>query len=138
MDDETVQAAKSMARDFGKRVRLDFLNDQKANQAMARRVKGAVSAYRVGRAALMNAVAAEGPEVLSNAAEGYWRDMGKRYPWLANGDSGRTGRRATSIFRDGKWWKRAGGKWIPEVRATEGANQDDGANQGSVAADGGK
>ena len=62
MDSETVQAAKSMARDFGNRVRLDFLNDQKANQAMARRVKGPVSAYRVGRAALMNAVAAEGTE----------------------------------------------------------------------------
>ena len=89
MDGETVQAAKSMARDFGNRVRLDFLNDQKANQAMARRVKGPVSAYRVGRAALMNAVAAEGPEVLSNAADGYWRDMGKRYPWLANGEDAR-------------------------------------------------
>jgi len=113
MDGETVQAAKSMARDFGNRVRLDFLNDQKANQAMARRVKGSVSAYRVGRAALMNAVAAEGTEVLSSAADGYWRDMGKRYPWLANGeDSGRTGLKATSIFRDGKWWKRVGGKWV--------------------------
>lgn len=114
-----------MARDFGNRVRLDFLNDQKANQAMARRVKGPVSAYRVGRAALMNAVAAEGTEVLSSAADGYWRDMGKRYPWLANGeDSGRTGLKATSIFRDGKWWKRVGGKWVPELRAAEGANQD--------------
>ena len=114
-----------MARDFGNRVRLDFLNDQKANQAMARRVKGPVSAYRVGRAALMNAVAAEGPEVLSSAADGYWRDMGKRYPWLANGeDSGRTVLKATSIFRDGKWWKRVGGKWVeappkaaPDARA---------------------
>ena len=118
MDGETVQAAKSMARDFGNRVRLDFLNDQKANQAMARRSKGPVSAYRVGRAALMNAVAAEGPEVLSSAADGYWRDMGKRYPWLANGkDSGRTGLKATSIFRDGKWWKRVGGKWVVETGA---------------------
>ncbi|HPA83147.1 MAG TPA: hypothetical protein PLS95_20180 [Thermoanaerobaculales bacterium] len=86
---------------------LDIVNRKKANQA----------------------VAAEGPEALSNAADGYWRDLGKRYPWLAGGDSGRTGRRATSIFRDGKWWKRVGGKWVPELRATEGANQDKGANQ---------
>lgn len=32
--------------------------------------------------AFMNAVNVEGREVASAAAEGYWKDMRRRYPWL--------------------------------------------------------
>lgn len=30
----------------------------------------------------MNAVDSEGPEVMTNAADGYWRDMCRRYPHI--------------------------------------------------------
>lgn len=36
---------------------------------------------QVSLAALMNAVNTEGREVLSPAADGYWEDMKRMYPW---------------------------------------------------------
>lgn len=40
--------------------------------------------------AVMNAVDTEGREVLSQAGEGYWRDMERRYPWIGGGSDYRS------------------------------------------------
>lgn len=112
MDDgETIAAVKLMEQEAHARVRADAVMDPIRNKGVDRN-KG----YRVGRAALMNAVRNEGREVLTPAAEGYWRDMGKRHPHLAAGmDMGRRSLKATSKFRDGRWWKRVDGEWVAEA-----------------------
>lgn len=111
MDDETVKAVKMLEAENRAMIRRDAALDPLRNKGVNRE-KG----YRIGRAALMNAVRQEGRDVLSQAGDGYWRDMGKRYPWMAAGmDKGRRALKATSIFRDGKWYKRvAGGQWVEE------------------------
>ena len=47
----------------------------------AKRGEGRVGAK--SRAAVMNAVATEGKEVLTDAGEGFWQDMQRRYHWQA-------------------------------------------------------
>lgn len=65
---------------------------------------------RVHVDAVMNAVDSEGPEVLSRAADGYWRDQERLYPWIstrpagpvqsANGMRNRFGRVKLKMFFD--------------------------------------
>lgn len=45
----------------------------------------------VSREAFFNAVKTEGPEVLTEAGEGYWRDMERRYPHMNLTKYGDTG-----------------------------------------------
>lgn len=75
--------------------------------------------------AVMNAVASEGPEVLSSAAKGYWDDMRRLYPEMcadgrvpgtdsANGRGNRFGRVREKFMRGAWWhWDSARGCWAP-------------------------
>lgn len=83
---------------------------------------------RVGgwhRDAVFNAIAQEGPEVMTSAADGYWRDMKRLYPESCadgrvpgtdslNGHGNRYGR-VKERYRAGRWehWDAARGDWIP-------------------------
>ena len=83
---------------------------------------------RVGaksRLAVMNAVATEGKEVLTDAGDGFWRDMQRRYHWQAedgnredgssaNGRKNHIGK-VTERFRRGRWehWDATIGDWVP-------------------------
>ena len=76
------------------------------------------------RAAVMNAVATEGKEVLTEAGEGFWRDMQRRYHWQAeDGDwedgSSANGRKnhygvVRERYRAGRWehWDKKRGEWV--------------------------
>ena len=86
---------------------------------------------RVGaksRLAVMNAVATEGKEVLTDAGEGFWRDMQRRYHWQAedgNWEDGSSanGRRnhfgvVKAKYMRGRWhrWDKKLGEWVPEEK----------------------
>lgn len=66
-----------------------LLRDMRADMARAdgrtSRLVGSTGRLvrQVGVTAFMNAVQTEGPEVATAAGEGYWRDMDRRYPWIA-------------------------------------------------------
>lgn len=71
--------------------------------------------------ALAEAVLTEGPEVLSAAAEGYWRDMERANPWMmidgapedGNSINGHRGRHGKVSMRrvNGKWYRWRSGRW---------------------------
>ena len=70
--------------------------------------------------AVANAVATEGPEVMSEAGKGYWDDMRKMYPHLdmqpdtGGADSPKTRfGKATLRMRGGLWYRRVDGQWKP-------------------------
>lgn len=74
--------------------------------------------------ALAEAVAQEGPEVLSAGAEGYWRDMERANPWMMidgkpedgnsiNGHRGRHGKVSMRYVR-GRWHRWRNGRWQEE------------------------
>ena len=83
---------------------------------------------RVGaksRLAVMNAVATEGKEVLTDAGEGFWRDMQRRYHWQAedgnwndgnsaNGRKNHVGK-VSERYRNGGWehWDAKYRDWVP-------------------------
>ena len=83
---------------------------------------------RVGaksRLAVMNAVATEGKEVLTDAGEGFWRDMQRRYHWQAedgnwedgnsaNGRKNHVGK-VSERYRNGRWehWDAKKHDWVP-------------------------
>lgn len=83
---------------------------------------------RVGaksRLAVMNAVATEGKEVLTDAGEGFWRDMQRRYHWhaedgnwedgnSANGRKNHIGK-VSERYRNGRWehWDAKKRDWVP-------------------------
>lgn len=79
---------------------------------------------RMSQEALQRIIAAEGPEVMTAAAEGYWRDQDKRFPHLTartlnerrifNGfGSGRRGDANPRRMRlvNGVWMERKNGQW---------------------------
>ena len=83
---------------------------------------------RVGaksRLAVMNAVATEGKEVLTDAGEGFWRDMQRRYHWQAedgnwedgNSANGRKNHigKVSERYRNGRWehWDAKKHDWVP-------------------------
>lgn len=127
-DADTIKAVRLLQRDFARRVKADEVRD--IERAKRRPPGGKVGkdgrhALTMGRAAFMNSVNREGPAVLSPDADGYWRDMVRRYPHLrgggvydssavsANGEVTRLGR-VTQRFRDGRWWnRRPDGSWAP-------------------------
>ena len=59
--------------------------------------------------------AAEGAEAMEPRSS-YMRDMVKRFPWMGDPhDQFQPEFKATSFFRDGKWWRRGpDGDWIAE------------------------
>jgi hypothetical protein len=87
--------------------------------------KGGPLVRRIGQEALQRVIRAEGYEVMSEAAKGYWEDQDKRFPHLRaraseerrtfNGfGSGRRGDDNPRRMRmsNGKWMVRTGpGKW---------------------------
>ena len=83
---------------------------------------------RVGaksRLAVMNAVATEGKEVLTDAGEGFWRDMQRRYHWQAEDGNWEDGNSANGRknhigkvrerYRNGRWehWDAKKHDWVP-------------------------
>ena len=76
----------------------------------------------VSREAFFNAVKTEGPEVLTEAGEGYWRDMERRYPHLnltkygdtgdsPNGHKNRWGNVSERYVAGNGWFVWSGGRW---------------------------
>ena len=83
---------------------------------------------RVGaksRLAVMNAVATEGKEVLTDAGEGFWRDMQRRYHWQAEDGDWEDGNSLSGTrnhigkvrerYRNGRWehWDAKVRDWVP-------------------------
>lgn len=96
---------------------------QRREAAGAKKGEGRVGGWHID--AVMNAVATEGPDVLSGAARGYWDDMRRLYPEMcadgnvpgtdsANGRVNRYGR-VKERYRAGRWehWDAKRGDWVP-------------------------
>lgn len=88
-------------------------------QVGAKRGEGRVGAK--SRLAVLNAVRTEGKEVLTEAGQGFWDDMQRRYHWQAedgnwndgnsaNGHVCRLGK-VSERFARGRWWH-----WDPVAR----------------------
>ena len=78
----------------------------------------------ISKEAFFNAVRTEGPEVLTEAGEGYWRDMERRYPHLnltkygdtgdsPNGHKNRWGNVSERYVAGKGWFVWRGGRWVP-------------------------
>lgn len=67
--------------------------------------------------AVANAIRTEGPEVMTEAGAGYWKDMRRMYPHLdlqpdkGGGNMTRFGRVTQRKIGD-TWWKRVDGEWV--------------------------
>jgi hypothetical protein len=97
------------------------------NEALPARAGGPL-VRRIPPEALRRVVEAEGQEVLTSAADGYWRDMDARHPFIQARSTnerrvfegfgkGRRGdvRPGRLRFMGGKWLRRVGtGRWIAE------------------------
>ena len=95
--------------------------------AMRRQMGAKKGEGRVGaksRYAVLNAIATEGKEVMTDAGQGFWDDMQRRYKWQAedgnwndgnsaNGHVTRMGKVSEKFMR-GKWyhWDAAVGGWV--------------------------
>ena len=89
----------------------------------AKRGEGRVGAK--SRLAVMNAVATEGKEVLTDAGEGFWQDMQRRYHWQAEDGNWEDGSSANGTrnhygkvrerYRAGRWehWDAKKRDWVP-------------------------
>ena len=96
---------------------------EKRRAAGAKKGEGRVGGWHVD--AVMNAIASEGPEVMSAAAKGYWDDMKRRYPEMCADDAvpgtdsinGRRNRlgKVREKWIAGKWyhWDDKLGDWVP-------------------------
>ncbi len=96
-----------------------------AQERERRAARGANGRFRkrssVHFEALAEAVRTEGPEVLSAAAKGYWRDMERANPWMmidgtpedGNSINGRYGRhgKVSKRYANGKWHEWRNGRW---------------------------
>ena len=89
----------------------------------AKKGQGRVGGWHVD--AVMNAIASEGPEVMTAAAKGYWDDMKRLYPEMCadeavpgtdslNGARNKYGRVKEKWIK-GKWyhWDEKLGDWVP-------------------------
>ncbi len=93
-------------------------------QVGAKRHEGRVGAK--SRLAVLNAVRTEGKEVLTEAGEGFWRDMERRYHWQAedgnwSDGSSANGRRNHFGVVKAKWiggvwhhWDKRVGGWVAD------------------------
>ena len=90
--------------------------------AGAKRGEGRVGGVHID--AVMNAIATEGPEVMTSAAKGYWDDMKRMYPEISADDSipgtdSANGRRnkygvVKERWRNGRWehFDKKRGEWV--------------------------
>jgi hypothetical protein len=99
----------------------------------AKKGQGRVGGWHVD--AVMNAIASEGPEVMTAAAKGYWDDMKRLYPEMCadeavpgtdslNGARNKYGRVKEKWIK-GKWyhWDTERGDWVPgEITKRKGIN----------------
>ena len=104
---------------------------QRREAAGAKPGEGRVGGWH--RDAVMNAIATEGPDVLSSAAKGYWDDMKRLYPEMCadgrvpgtdsiNGRGNRYGK-VKERYRNGRWehWDAKKHDWVPgEVTKRKG------------------
>lgn len=103
------------------------ISESKKLHALRRELGSKRHEGRVGaksRLAVMNAVATEGKEVLTDAGEGFWRDMQRRYHWQAEDGNWEDGNSANGRknhvgvvrerYRGGRWehWDAAIGGWV--------------------------
>jgi hypothetical protein len=95
--------------------------DQELNRRFPARPGGPLR-MSISPEAVANAVASEGPEVMTEAGKGYWDDMRRMYPHLdMQPDASRTlaGRtrfgKPTLRMINGTWWRRVDGKWMPDT-----------------------
>jgi hypothetical protein len=91
-------------------------------QMGAKKGEGRVGAK--SRYAVLNAIATEGKEVMTEAGQGFWDDMQRRYKWQAedgnwndgNSANGRVTRlgKVSEKYMRGKWyhWDAAVGGWV--------------------------
>lgn len=93
--------------------------DQELNRRFPARPGGPLR-MSISPEAVANAVASEGPEVMTEAGKGYWDDMRRMYPHLdMQPDASRTlaGRtrfgKPTLRMRGGIWYRRVDGQWKP-------------------------
>ena len=105
-------------------------------QVGAKRGEGRVGAK--SRLAVLNAVRTEGKEVLTEAGQGFWDDMQRRYHWQAedgnwndgnsaNGHACRLGKVSEKYMR-GKWWH-----WDPQAQAwAEGKREPSNGRRGGA------
>ena len=114
------QAEMDRARAFAAAEMKDLRARREASGA--KKGEGRVGGWH--RAAVMNAVETEGPEVLSSAAKGYWDDMKRLYPEMCadggapgtdspNGRKCRVGKVAEKYI-GGKWyhWSPSDQTWV--------------------------
>jgi hypothetical protein len=98
-------------------------DDAKMNATFPAKVGGPLK-RRMSQEALQRIIDDEGPEVMTAAAEGYWRDQDKRFPHLTARQSNErrvfsgfgSGRRGDANPRrmrlvEGVWMERVHGKW---------------------------
>lgn len=115
------QKSLDRARAFAAAEMKELRERRKA--AGAKPGEGRVGGWHID--AVMNAVATEGPEVLSGAAKGYWDDMKRLYPEAcaddnipgtdsANGRKNRLGV-VKERYRAGRWehWDAKRREWVP-------------------------
>ena len=102
--------------------------------AGAKKGQGRIGGWHVD--AVMNAIASEGPEVMTAAAKGYWDDMKRRYPEMcaddaipgtdsANGHRNRLGKVREKWIK-GQWyhWDNELGDWVPgEITKRKGISK---------------
>lgn len=95
---------------------------ERRKAAGAKKGEGRVGGWHID--AVMNAIASEGPEVMTSAAKGYWDDMKRRYPEAcaddnipgtdsANGHRNRYGV-VRERWRNGHWehFDKKTGEWV--------------------------
>lgn len=94
--------------------------DQELNKRYPARAGGPLR-MSISPEAVRNAVATEGPEVMTAAGQGYWRDMQRMYPHLnmqpdGGGCCDRVTRfgKATLRKRGGRWERWVDGQWVKE------------------------
>ena len=113
---KSLDAARAVAAEEMKTLR------EQRRAAGAKPGEGRVGGWHID--AVMNAVASEGPEVLSSAAKGYWDDMKRLYPEAcaddnipgtdsANGHKNRLGV-VKERWRNGRWehFDKRRGEWV--------------------------
>ena len=114
------QASLDQARAYAAAEMKELRERRRA--AGAKKGEGRVGGWHID--AVMNAVATEGPEVLSGAAKGYWDDMKRLYPEAcaddavpgtdsANGHKNRLGV-VKERWRGGRWehFDKKLGEWV--------------------------
>jgi len=132
VDDRHLAKCARMAREKD----LEIAQSKKlyAERRAAGSKKGEGRVGAKSRLAVMNAVRTMGKEVLTDAGQGFWDDMQRRYKWQAedgdwndgNSANGRKNRLGVvkERYRHGRWehWDAKAGDWVEgEITPRKGA-----------------